>query len=184
MLLILFLSYSAYAQELQVLPGKGVLQAAINTAKAGDVLKLSPGLYTGSINIDRSLTISGSQSSVIDGEGSSHVITVSAPDVIVRGLTVQHSGNDLNTEDSAIFITDKGDRTLIDNNVFENNLIGIYLKGPDSAVVSNNIITGSTFHRMNDRGNGVYLCVKIYLTEIILKIYVLQYIICIPLIVR
>ena len=155
--LTLFLSYSAYAQELQVLPGKGVLQAAINTAKAGDVLKLSPGLYTGSINIDRSLTISGSQSSVIDGEGSSHVIIVSAPDVIVRGLTVQHSGNDLNTEDSAIFITDKGDRTLIDNNVFENNLIGIYLKGPDSAVVSNNTIIGSTFHRMNDRGNGVYL---------------------------
>ena len=149
------------SKEILVTPGNGVLQAAIDSAQAGDTLKLASGTYSGSINIHRSITLLGNSanafSSIIDGEGSSHVITVSAPEVIIKGLKIQHSGNTLETEDSAIFITDKGDRTRVENNYFENNQIGIYLKGPESAIVSNNVIIGSQFHRMNDRGNGVYL---------------------------
>lgn len=137
--------------------GNGVLQAAIDSANAGDTLILAPGTYTGSVNIHRSLTLLGEESSIIDGEGTGHVITISAPDVLIRGLQIQHSGNDLEKEDSGIFITQQGDRAHIDSNHFKNNLIGIYLKGPESAIVSNNVIVGSQFHRMNDRGNGLYL---------------------------
>jgi len=157
LLVLFFFSFVTQAAEIPVLPGHGVLQKAIDLAKPGDTLILSSGTYTGSINIHQTLTLAGNKQSVIDGEGSSHVIIVSAPDVLIKNLNIQHSGNDYNTEDSAVFITDKGDRTIVDSNYFENNLIGVYLKGPDSAVVSNNIIIGSTFHRMNDRGNGVYL---------------------------
>ena len=156
-ILLALYSFLLQAKEIQVMPGHGKLQAAINLAHSGDTLLLTSGAYIGSVNIDRSLTLTGNKSSVIDGEGSLHVITVSAPDVIIQSLKIQNSGNNPNTEDSAIFVTDKGDRTLIDSNYFENNLIGIYLKGPDSAVVSNNVIIGSQFHRMNDRGNGIYL---------------------------
>lgn len=158
--LFLFLILNTFllqAEEIRVAPGIGKLQAAINVASSGDTLLLTTGVYSGSVNIDRSLTLTGNKSSIIKGEGLLHVITVSAPDVIIQGLKIQNSGNDLNTEDSAIFVTDKGDRALIDSNYFENNLIGIYLKGPESAVVTNNTIIGSQFHRINDRGNGVYL---------------------------
>ena len=151
------LSFIVAAEERQVAPGEGSLQAAIDSAQAGDTLVLASGNYTGSVNIHRSLTLLGSRSSIIDGEGSSHVITVSAPDVLIKGLSIQHSGDILETEDSAIFITDKGDRTRVESNYFENNQIGIYLKGPESVIVSDNVIIGSQFHRMNDRGNGVYL---------------------------
>lgn len=157
LLVLFFFPFVTQAEEIQVLPGNGVLQKAIDLAKPGDSLILSSGTYTGSINIHQRLTLIGNKQSVIDGEGSSHVIIVSAPDVLIKNLNIQHSGNDYDTEDSAVFITDKGDRAIVDSNHFENNLIGVYLKGPDSAVVSNNIIIGSTFHRMNDRGNGVYL---------------------------
>lgn len=154
---VCFISFHVQAEERLVTPGQGTLQAAINSAHNGDTLRLTNGTYSGSINIDRSLSILGKKSSILDGEGTGHVVTVSAPNVLIKGLTIQHSGNDLNTEDSAIFITDKGDRTRIENNYFENNLIGVYLKGPDSAIVSDNVIIGSQFHRVNDRGNGIYL---------------------------
>ena len=162
LLCLLFLPFIAEAEERLVSPGKGVLQAAIDSAQTGDTLILAPGTYVGSINIHQSLTLMSTNpkvnsGSIIDGEGSSHVITVSAPDVLIKDLKIQHSGDALETEDSGIFITDKGDRARVENNYLENNQIGIYLKGPESAIVSNNVIIGSKFHRMNDRGNGIYL---------------------------
>lgn len=154
---VYFISFYVQAEEYLVAPGQGTLQIAINSAHNGDTLRLTDGIYSGSVNIDRSLSLLGKKSSILDGEGTGHVVTVSAPNVLIKGLTIQHSGNDLDTEDSAIFITDKGDQTRIENNHFENNLIGVYLKGPESAIVSDNVIIGSQFHRVNDRGNGVYL---------------------------
>ncbi len=154
---LLFIACSAQAEEIQVAPGNGVLQAAIDSASDGDTLILLSGSYSGSLTIHRPLSLLGNGHSIIDGEGVSHVITVSAPDVLLQGLNVQHSGNDLNSEDSGVFITDKGDNAQIINNHFTNNLIGIYLKGPQSVLVKNNVITGSRFHRMNDRGNGIYV---------------------------
>jgi len=152
-----FISFQLHAAERVVTPGQGTLQAAINSAHNGDTLRLTDGTYSGSINIDRSLTLLGNKKSILDGEGSGHVVIISAPNVLIKGISIEHSGNNLNTEDSAIFITEEGDQAQIENNYFEHNLIGVYLKGPDSAIVSNNVIIGSQFHRVNDRGNGVYL---------------------------
>ena len=163
LLCLLFFAFPAMAKEWRVAPGNGTLQSAIDTARSGDTLLLAVGTYTGSVNIHRSLILSGhgvngnAGGSIIDGEGSSHVITVSAPDVIIRGLKIEHSGDVAEDENSGVFITDKGDRTRIESNHLEHNLIGVYLKGPETVVVHNNVIIGSEFYRMNDRGNGVYL---------------------------
>ncbi len=157
LLLGIGLSVPVMARDWTVTPGTGSLQKAINQADTGDRLRLLAGIYTGSIIIDRPLELIGSTASVIDGQGVGTVITVTAPDVLVRGITVQNSGTSLETEDSGIFITDEADRTLIDSNRLEHNLIGVYLKGPDNAVVRRNIIIGSTNPRVNDRGNGVQL---------------------------
>jgi len=162
LLFFLFTSFQSQAEERRVAPGEGVLQAAIDSSKAGDTLILESGVYAGSINIHRSITLLGNNSnvsggSIIDGQGSSHVIIVSAADVTIKGLSIVHSGSNLVAEDSGVFVTDKGDRVQIESNHFENNQIGIYLKGPESALVDDNVIIGSQFHRVNDRGNGVYL---------------------------
>ena len=160
LLLCLLLPLSAAdAREWRVAPGKGSLQSAIDAASAGDTLLLAAGSYQGSIDIDRSLTLLGNPGggSLIDGEGSSHVVLVSAPDVVIRGLDIRHSGELAEDENSGVFVTDKGDRALIQGNHLQDNLIGVYLKGPKDAVVSDNRIIGSKIHRVNDRGNGVYL---------------------------
>ena len=163
---LLSFSFSANAKQWQVNPGNGTLQAAIDTAQAGDTLLLTSGIYTGSVDIHQSLTLTGTASNnsnikngdtIIDGEGTSHVINISAPDVTIKGLSILNSGDVLEDENSGIFITDKGERTHIEASFFEHNLIGIYVKGANSVTVIDNEIIGSQFHRMNDRGNGVYI---------------------------
>jgi nitrous oxidase accessory protein len=143
------------ASEYTVAPG--TLAAAISTAAPGDILRLQAGVYSGPVSIDRSLTLTGTANSVIDANGTGSVITVAAPDVIIRGITVRGSGKRLDVEDSGIFVTPEGDRALIEANRLEANLIGVYLKGPDAAVVRDNTIIGSRDPHINDRGNGVHL---------------------------
>lgn len=153
----MLLPVAVVAGVVSVAPGNGTLQAAVNDASCGDTLKLQAGVYTGTVIIGRSVSVVGRPGSVLDGEGEGDVVRINAPDVVIRGVTLRNSGTSLETEDSGIFVTDQGDRALIEDNHFENNLIGVYLKGPDKAVVRGNVIVGSQHHRMNDRGNGVYL---------------------------
>ncbi|RLA05414.1 MAG: hypothetical protein DRQ59_16115, partial [Gammaproteobacteria bacterium] len=112
---LFILTTAAHAAEWQVPPGKGTLQSAIDAASDGDSLVLGAGTYSGSIDVHRSLVVSGTGdgSSIVDGEGSSHVILVSAPDVTISGLNVRHSGEVAENENSGIFITAKGARALI-----------------------------------------------------------------------
>ncbi len=145
------------AEEIIVPVGNNTLQLAVNAANTGDVLKLQAGRYSGELVIGTSVSIIGHPDSIIDAQGRGDVIRVNAPDVRISGLTIINSGDSLDTEDSGVYVTDQGDRVLIENNYFEGNLVGVYLKGPVAAVVRGNTIIGSQFHRINDRGNGVYL---------------------------
>lgn len=156
-LFLFFLSFSALSKQWQVEAGNGNLQAAIDAAQSGDTLLLANGVYTGSITLHQTLSLISSTASIIDGENTGNVITISAPDVLIKGLTIINSGDVLEDEDSGIFITDKGNGSRIEANHFENNLTGIFIKGAKSISVVGNEIIGSQFHRMNDRGNGVYI---------------------------
>lgn len=143
--------------ERRVSAGGGALQAALAEAAAGDVLRLAPGRHRGPLRIDRPVTLQGDGDSVIDGGGHGSVVTVSAPDVTLRGLTIVNSGARLDTEDSGIFVDADGDRVLIEDNRLDGNLIGVFLKGPADATVRGNEIAGRSDLRMNERGNGVQL---------------------------
>ena len=146
----------ADSRQTVLVPG-GNLQQAIAEARPGDVLRLRAGKYVGPITVDRSITLKGEPGAVIDGNGQGRVITVSAPDVSISQLTVVNSGSSLATEDSGIFVTAEADHTRIYDNRLQQNLIGVYLKGPENALVQNNIIVGRDDLRMNERGNGVQL---------------------------
>lgn len=147
----------ADAATVQVAAQRGVLQAILSKASPGDVVQLLPGVHKGPLRIEHSLIVEGQTGAIVDGGGKGRVITIDAPDVVVRGLIIRGSGDSLATEDSAIFITKKGDRALVAENRLEGNLIGVNLKGPENAVVRDNHIEGSRIPRVNDRGNGVQL---------------------------
>lgn len=156
---LMFFSESSIAAVSVVVvePGPESLKQALASAQPGDTLQLQDGLYSGPAIIETSIHLIGRSNTVIGGGNQGTVITVAAPDVVIRNIKLQHSGIDLSVEDSGIFITKEGDRTLIENNQLQQNLIGVYLKGPEDVIVKDNVITGRNDLRMNERGNGVQI---------------------------
>jgi nitrous oxidase accessory protein len=147
----------AAASVVEVAPGPDALEQALAKAGPGDILQLQKGVYYGPVTIEKSIHLVGQSGTVIDGGMQGKIITIFAADVVIRNIQIQHSGIDLSVEDSGIFITAEGDRALIENNHLQENLIGIYLKGPDDVIVRNNVITGRNDLRMNERGNSVHI---------------------------
>lgn len=150
-------SFPVIAENIRVSPGENNLQAIVDSVAVDTTLILQAGRHYGPVLINRPITIVGEENAAVDGGGHGRVITVNAPNVIIRDLVVQNSGTSLATEDSGIFITEQGDDVRIEDNHLLGNLIGINLKGPSQARVLNNIIYGSRDPHMNDRGNGVHI---------------------------
>ena len=155
--ILLFNTLITNARDIQVQAESTNLQSIIQQAQSGDRLLLATGTYYGALTIDKQLSLIGSEKTIIDGEKDGHVITVTASDVLIKNLHIQNSGNNQVAEDSGIFVTQETQNVIISNNHLNDNLIGIYLKGAKSAQVLNNTIIGSQFHRINDRGNSVYI---------------------------
>lgn len=150
------LSGFASAETLTAVPGQP-LQAVLDSARAGDVVTLAPGEYHGSIRIDRPLQLVGSRDAVLDGNGDGNVVTVSAPDVTIRGLTVRASGRDLQAMNSGIFLQKTAERATVEDNRLVGNLFGVYVHGAKGSRVVRNEIEGLRGGRMSEAGNGVSL---------------------------
>ena len=148
---------AAPAAVIEVSPGAGTLQAALASAAPGAVLRLAPGVYPGPVTIDRTLTLEGVPGAILDGGGRGRVLSVAAPDVTVRGLTVRNSGQSLAETDAGIYLDKPAAGTLIEGNRLENNLFGIYLHGARNALVRGNEVIGNRDLRMSERGNGIHL---------------------------
>lgn len=80
---------SAAAAELRAVADEP-LQVVLDRAQEGDVVKLAPGVYKGGIRIDRRLVLTGGPGAVLSGGGSGNVVTVVAPEVTIRGITIRN----------------------------------------------------------------------------------------------
>ncbi len=154
---LLFPASAAGAAEHVVPAADGALAAAIETAKAGDVLRLRPGTHTGPVVIDKPLTLDGEGGATIRGDDTGSVVSVTVPDVTVRGLTIVGSGSKGKGRDAGVSLGKKAARALVTDNRIIGNLVGVDIRGSKDARVENNVIEGRRDHRMNARGNGVYL---------------------------
>lgn len=140
-------------------PAGSDLQLALDSASPGDHLVLATGQWQGNFVINIPVTLSGSQDepSILDGGGKGKVLHIKAEDVIVEGLTVQHSGKKLFDMDAAIFADRGAHRAIVRGNTTRDSLFGIYIWGPENALVEGNTVLGETTGRANDRGNGIQL---------------------------
>lgn len=131
------------------------LQTVLDHARDGDVVELAPGEYRSPIRIERPITLTAKPGAAVIGDGASSVITVTAPDVTIRGITIKASGRDLQAMDSAVFLAKTAERARVENNRLEGNLFGVYVHGAKDAQVRSNVIEGLRNIRISEAGNGV-----------------------------
>lgn len=149
------LGMPASAEQRTIELGRGDLQADIDKAADGDVLILAAGDHAGPIRLSRKLTIVGATGATLNGSGKGSVVTISAPDVVIRGLTIRGSGRDPEKMDAGVFVEKTATRALVEGNKIEGNLYGIYLHGAEDSVARKNEITGIEEGRVNEAGNGI-----------------------------
>ena len=151
-----FWAASSQAAVIQIGAGAD-LQAAIDQAQDGDTLRLAAGTYTGKIIINKPLTLEGGdkRDAIIQGDRTGRTITVAAPNVTIKHITVTKSGMSLPNMDAGIFLDKAADAAhIVENNILDNS-VGVYLWGAPNAVVERNTIIGNQELRENERGNGV-----------------------------
>jgi nitrous oxidase accessory protein len=143
------------AERIAVRPGEE-LQTVLDRAVEGDVVTLAAGEHRAQARLEKRLTLEGEPGAVLQGTRLGSVVTLLAPEAVVRGLVIRGSGMDLEKMDSGVFIEKSAKRALVEGNRIEGNLYGVYLHGPEDALVQKNTIIGiSEAGRINDAGNGV-----------------------------
>ncbi len=145
---------NAGAAQIDVAPGESV-QAAIERAEPGDVVRLLKGRHAGSVRIDRRIELRGEPGALLDGLGAGNAVTVDAPGAVVRGLEVRGSGENLSDLNSGIFVAQTATGARVEDNRLVDNLYGVYLHGAAKAIARGNTIVGRRGVRMAQTGSGV-----------------------------
>ena len=152
---VMGLVWPAHAEIRTVLPGPEELQAIVDKAAEGDTIVLLPGLHRGPIRLTRKISLVGEKGAVVTGSNHGSVVTVLAPEAVVRGLIIRGSGTDLETMDSGVFVEQSATGAVIEDNRLEGNLFGIYLHGAADSVAQRNQILGLRLIHLSEAGNGI-----------------------------
>ena len=133
------------------------LQGLIAGAADGDEIVLPEGVHKGQLIVDRSLTLTGSPATILDGEGRGTVVIVRAPGVTLRGFTVRNSGWELLLDDAGVLI-DEADSVTVEDLVLEDNNHGVYVRNARGPVIRNCRITGRRGRvQQENHGNGIHV---------------------------
>ena len=132
------------------------LQSRVDAAREGETITLPPGRYAGPILIDRTINlVAQAPGVVIEGSGDGDVVTITAPDVTIRGLVIRKTGINLEKENAAITIAASNVR--VEDNRIEDALFGIILHDARGAIIRNNDIGGKLDLFIARRGDGIKL---------------------------
>lgn len=136
-------------------PAQGFdLQREVADAPAGAVIEIPPGRYEGHLEITKPMTLIARGAVVLDGMGQGDVITVRAPDVTIRGLTIRGTGKSLDRENAGITVL--APRVHLIDNTLEDVLFGFYLKKAVDSEIRGNTIGGKDLP-VARRGDGIRL---------------------------
>jgi nitrous oxidase accessory protein len=128
------------------------IEAALADAPDGSTIEVRGGVYAAPLTIDKSVTLIGVDSPVIDGQGAGSLVFISTPDVLFQGFLLRNTGTSLDHEDTAIVI--QAPRVTVADNVLDNVLFGIYFAQAPEGTARNNVIRGIDLD-LSLRGDGI-----------------------------
>jgi parallel beta-helix repeat protein len=134
------------------------IQSAIDAANRGDIILVAAGIYYENIVIDKWLILRGENRSttIIDGQGKGHVVTVKegADKVEISGFTIRNGGKNYNGIDVGY-----SDTLNITDNIFTANWFGLDLWLSDSNTIANNLFIDNSdrnIYLYSCRGNNIH----------------------------
>ena len=159
LLVAAMISRAAEAQTVHRVPGNfTTIQAAINSAQAGDTVRVAPGTYVENINfLGKAITViseAGPEVTIIDGNRVGTVVafvTGEGPNSVLEGFTVRNGRGDITFSGGGIKIgnlptpaspTIRRNR-IIDNTACSATGVGIYIDG-GNALIQGNLISGNS----------------------------------------
>nr|WP_263324091.1 nitrous oxide reductase family maturation protein NosD [Neobacillus sp. Marseille-Q6967] len=133
------------------------LQAMIDSLEEGAVLKLENKTYVGNIVINKSLTLIGSNKTVIKGDGTGNVISIQAPHVTLRKLTIIGSSMDRNSSEEYAGIKIHTDGNVVEHIQVRDSFHGIYLSQAHDNKIRYVDIKGMGKGEIAAQGNGIHV---------------------------
>jgi nitrous oxidase accessory protein len=128
------------------------LQARIDAAPKGSLLRVDGGVHSGPIVVRGPLRLIGVNGPVIDGGGRGSVVTIEGDDVVFEGFVVRNSGREVTEEAAGITVT--GNRHRIAGNHVHDVYFGIHVAGGVQHVVEDNRIAPGQEHGARP-GHGI-----------------------------
>ena len=139
-----------------VLEAKDSIAQALAEAQAGDTILVSgPTVFREHVEINKTVLLLGTNAPVIDAGAAGSAVTIHAPGVELRGLSIRNSGRDLGNYDSAVMITAPG--VTVRECRIQSDAFGIYLRGATDCVLEQNELFGPSQLPSAKRGNGIHL---------------------------
>jgi nitrous oxidase accessory protein len=130
------------------------LQALVDAAAAGEVVRPPPGTWAGPVVIRKPIVLDGGGDVTIDGGGKGTVVRVATDGAEVRGLRLVGSGENHDGLDAGVQVRGDGNRIL--DNVIEDSLFGVDLQQSNGNLIQDNRI-GSKDLPLGVRGDGIRL---------------------------
>ncbi len=139
---------AAVGKILAVHPGESI-QEAINKAKSGTIILVSPGIYYEKIRLKKGITLrseAGATATIIDAQNSSKPAITTASQCVIEGFTITGKGASLKESAPSHTIECINVSPLIKNNIIKNNQgTGIYISGVAASpeIIGNSIYSNS-----------------------------------------
>lgn len=133
-----------------------LIAPAVAAAKAGDEIRIGPGVYREDLILAKRLSLVGEGRPVLFGTGRGTVIDVQADNCEIRNLIIDGTGVGAgNQMDAAVRLTSAGN--IVSGNVMRRVFYGVVIAGGSGNVVSDNTIEGLLDLPFGKRGDGVYV---------------------------
>lgn len=133
------------------------LQMLINETAEHGTLSLEEKVYAGNIVITKPIKIVGAKKTIIKGDGTGNVISIKAPNVHIKNVTVLNSGMSRNTSEEYAAIKIYTNDNVIENVTIRKSFHGIYLSQAHHNVIKQSHVYGENNGIIAGQGNGLHV---------------------------